>query len=91
MHERGLRASNPCERRQWAAVTQKKEHIMADNDKWEGRAKQAGGKVQEVAGRMTDNEEQEAEGLKKQAEGNVQEKWGEAKDKGRDLADKVRK
>jgi uncharacterized protein YjbJ (UPF0337 family) len=65
--------------------------MMSDRDKWEGRGKQAGGKVQEVAGRVTGNEDQEMEGLEKQAEGNMQEKWGEVKDKAKDVADKVRR
>lgn len=62
---------------------------MADHEKWEGRGKQAAGKVQEIVGRVTGNEEQEAKGLEKQAEGNLQEKLGEAKEKVRDVVDDV--
>ena len=50
------------------------------NDKIEGKAKQAEGKVKEVAGVATDNRELEAEGKAKQVEGKGQETVGKAKD-----------
>jgi uncharacterized protein YjbJ (UPF0337 family) len=58
-----------------------------DSDRIKGPLKEAGGKVKEEWGDLTDNEETEAEGQADQVEGNVQNKWGEGKDTVRDAAD----
>ena len=58
-----------------------------DSDRIEGRVKEAGGKVKEGFGDMTDNEETEAEGHADQAEGKLQSGWGDAKDNVRDALD----
>ncbi|MDB5751682.1 MAG: CsbD-like protein [Ramlibacter sp.] len=51
-----------------------------NKDQAQGVAKDALGKVQETAGQVTGNREQEAKGLLKQAEGKVQKTYGDAKD-----------
>ena len=51
-----------------------------DHDRVEGPLKEAGGKVKEEWGDLTDDASTEAEGKADQVEGNVQNKWGEAKD-----------
>jgi uncharacterized protein YjbJ (UPF0337 family) len=51
-----------------------------ENDKVQGKAKQAEGKVKEVAGVAADNRELEAKGKAKQVEGKGQETVGKAKD-----------
>ena len=58
-----------------------------DSDRTEGPLKEAGGKVKEAWGDLTDNEETEAEGQADQVEGKVQNEWGEAKDNVRDTVD----
>jgi uncharacterized protein YjbJ (UPF0337 family) len=58
-----------------------------DTDRIEGAAKEAGGKLKEEWGDLTDNPETEAEGQVDQAEGDLQQKWGEAKDTTRDVVD----
>ena len=58
-----------------------------DSDRIEGRFKEAGGKVKEGFGDMTDNEDTEAEGHADQAEGKLQSGWGDAKDNVRDALD----
>ena len=58
-----------------------------DSDRIKGPLKEAGGKVKEEWGDLTDNEETEAEGQADQVEGNVQNKWGEGKDTVRDAVD----
>lgn len=60
-----------------------------DKDRIEGTVKEAGGKLKEEFGDLTDNRETEAEGHADQAEGGLQKTWGEAKDKVRDVADDV--
>ena len=52
-----------------------------DKDRVEGPMKEAGGKVKEEWGDLTDDTKTEAEGKMDQAEGKVQNTWGEAKDK----------
>ena len=51
------------------------------------RLKEAGGKVKEEWGDLTDNPATEAEGKAEQAEGKLQNGWGEAKDTVRDVVD----
>lgn len=58
-----------------------------DSDRVEGPLKEAGGKVKEGWGDLTDNEQTEAEGQADQVEGNIQNKWGEGKDTVRDAVD----
>lgn len=58
-----------------------------DRDRVEGPLKEAGGKVKEEWGDVTDDASTEAEGQMDQVEGNVQNRWGEAKDDVRDAAD----
>ena len=58
-----------------------------DNDRVEGPLKEAGDKVKEEWGDVTDDTATEAEGKMDQAEGKVQNEWGEAKDAVRDATD----
>jgi uncharacterized protein YjbJ (UPF0337 family) len=58
-----------------------------DRDRVEGRLKEAGGKVKEEWGDLTDDASTEAEGKMDQVEGKVQNTWGEVKDDVRDAAD----
>lgn len=51
-----------------------------DRDRVEGPLKEAGGKVKEEWGDLTDDPKTEAEGKADQVEGKVQKKWGEVKD-----------
>ena len=51
-----------------------------DSDRVEGPLKEAGGKVKEEWGDLTDDTSTEVEGKKDQVEGKVQNEWGEAKD-----------
>ena len=59
---------------------------MADHDRIEGAAKNMGGKVKEVAGKMTGDTKLQAEGKADQVEGKVQNAVGGAKDSLRDKA-----
>ena len=61
-----------------------------DNDRIEGPLKEAGGKVKEGWGDLTDDSSTEAEGHTDQAEGKLQNDWGETKDTVRDALDKDR-
>ena len=58
-----------------------------DSDRIEGPLKEAGGKVKEEWGDLTDDGSTEAEGQVDQVEGNVQSEWGETKDSARDALD----
>jgi uncharacterized protein YjbJ (UPF0337 family) len=58
-----------------------------DSDRIEGTLKDAGGKIKEEWGDLTDDPKTEAEGKVEQAEGELQKDWGEAKDAGRDILD----
>lgn len=51
-----------------------------NKDQVKGAAKEAAGKVQEVAGRAVGSKEQEAKGLLKQATGGAQKNLGDAKE-----------
>ncbi len=55
-----------------------------DSDRLEGPVKEAGGKVKEEWGDLTDNQRTEAEGQADQVEGKLQNEWGETKDDARD-------
>ena len=58
-----------------------------DSDRIEGPMKEAGGKVKEEWGDLTDDASTEAEGKLDQGEGKLQSSWGEAKDDVRDAVD----
>ena len=58
-----------------------------DSDRIEGPLKEAGGKVKEEWGDLTDDPQTEAEGHAQQVEGDLQNEWGEAKDNVRDTVD----
>ena len=58
-----------------------------DSDRIEGPLKEAGGKVKEEWGDVTDDLSTEAEGHMDQAEGKLQNEWGETKDDARDVMD----
>jgi uncharacterized protein YjbJ (UPF0337 family) len=58
-----------------------------DTDRIEGPLKEAGGKVKEEWGDLTDDSRTEAEGQAQQVEGDLQNEWGEAKDDVRDAVD----
>ncbi|WP_025041188.1 CsbD family protein [Nitrosospira briensis] len=60
-----------------------------NKDQVKGTAKDIAGKVQEEAGNLTGNKEQEAKGLAKQVEGKTQKKVGDAKEAVKDLIDKL--
>jgi len=55
-----------------------------NKDQVEGRVDQAKGKVKEVAGRLTGNEELEAKGNLDQAAGKVQSTYGDTKESAKD-------
>ncbi len=55
-----------------------------DTDRVQGPMKEAGGKVKEEWGDLTDDASTEAEGKMDQVGGKVQNEWGEAKDEARD-------
>lgn len=56
-----------------------------NKDQVKGAVKDASGKVQEKAGRVTGNQEQESKGLGKQAEGKTQKTVGDVKEAVKDL------
>lgn len=58
-----------------------------DSDRVEGPIKEAGGKIKEEFGDLTDNPDTEAEGQADQVEGKIQGEWGKAKDDVRDATD----
>ena len=58
-----------------------------DSDRIEGPLKEAGGKVKEEFGDLTDDAQTEAEGHAQKVEGDLQNEWGEAKDDARDAVD----
>ncbi|MES2901604.1 MAG: CsbD family protein [Pseudomonadota bacterium] len=51
-----------------------------NKDQVNGKLKDIGGKIQEAAGDLVGNREQEVKGLKNQVEGKTQEKLGDAKE-----------
>src|SRR5579871_6584386 len=54
--------------------------IMPDKDELKGKAREAGGTVQEKAGQVTGDRKMEAEGNERKNEGKVEGAWGKAKD-----------
>ena len=58
-----------------------------NKDQIKGTAKEIGGKIQEEAGKLTGNREQEAKGLGKQVAGKTQKKFGDAKEATKDAID----
>jgi uncharacterized protein YjbJ (UPF0337 family) len=58
-----------------------------DKDRVEGSAKQAKGKIKEVAGKITGDEKLKTEGAADKLEGKVQNTFGGMKDKARELLD----
>ena len=58
-----------------------------DHDRVEGPVKEAGGKLKEEWGDLTDDKSTEAEGKVDQAEGKLQNEWGKTKDDARDVLD----
>jgi len=60
-----------------------------NKDQVKGTAKDVAGKVQEGAGKLTGNKEQEAKGLGKQVAGKTQKKYGDAKEAAKDTIDKL--
>lgn len=51
-----------------------------NKDQIQGAAKQAAGKVQEVAGKAVGSSRQEVKGVSKQVEGSIQKDYGNAKE-----------
>ncbi len=60
-----------------------------NKDQVKGSTKEAVGKVQEKAGKLVGNEDQQAKGLVKQVEGNVQKNYGDSKEALKDKIDKA--
>ncbi len=60
-----------------------------NKDQVKGTAKDIAGKVQEEAGKLTGDKEQQAKGLGKQVEGKTQKKVGDAKEVVKDSIDKL--
>ena len=58
-----------------------------NKDQVKGAAKDIAGKIQEGAGELTGDREQEAKGLAKQVEGKTQKKVGDAKETVKDAID----
>jgi uncharacterized protein YjbJ (UPF0337 family) len=61
-----------------------------ERDRVKGPLKEAGGKVKEEWGDLTDDPQTEAEGKGQQVEGKIQNTWGEAKDEARETLRKDR-
>ena len=61
-----------------------------DNDRLEGKTKEATGYVKDKAGEVTGNEELEAHGEAERTEGKAQGAWGKVKDAAGDAADAVK-
>ncbi len=61
---------------------------MVNKSQVKGVIKDAAGKVQEEAGKLVGNKEQEAKGLKKQVEGKAEKKLGDAKEVVKDAVKK---
>lgn len=60
-----------------------------NKDQIKGRAKEAEGKVQEVAGRIVGNKEQEAKGMAKKSLGQLQATLGDVKQNMKDSLKRV--
>jgi uncharacterized protein YjbJ (UPF0337 family) len=64
-----------------------KRRLTMNKDQVKGSAKNIAGKVQEQAGKLTGDKEQEAKGLGKQVTGKTQKKVGDAKEAVKDAID----
>lgn len=60
-----------------------------NKDQVQGTARDVVGKVQEEAGKLTRNKEQQAKGLTKQVSGKIQKNFGDAKEATKDAIDKL--
>ena len=60
-----------------------------NKDQVQGTARDVVGKVQEEAGKLTENKEQQAKGLAKQVSGKIQKNFGDAKEATKDVIDKL--
>ena len=60
-----------------------------NKDQVKGAAKDVAGRVQEEAGKLTGNKEQQAKGLVKQVSGKIQKNFGDAKKDTKDAIDKL--
>lgn len=60
-----------------------------NKDQVQGTATEVAGKIQEKAGELVGNKDQQAKGLLKQVEGNVQKNVGNAKEVLKDAIDKA--
>jgi uncharacterized protein YjbJ (UPF0337 family) len=61
-----------------------------DKDRPKGAVKKTGGKVKEIAGKITGDKSTEAGGKRDQVEGSIQEGWGKTKDAARDIVKRDR-
>ena len=60
-----------------------------NKDQVKGAAKDVAGRVQEEAGKLTGNKEQQAKGLAEQVSGKIQKNFGDAKEATKDAIDKL--
>ena len=60
-----------------------------NKDQVQGTARDVAGKVQEEAGKLSGNKEQQAKGLAKQVSGKIQKNFGDAKEATKDAIDKL--
>jgi uncharacterized protein YjbJ (UPF0337 family) len=60
-----------------------------NKDQIEGVAKDIGGKMQETAGQLTGNEEQQVKGIANQVEGKSEKSLGDAKEAVKSVIDKI--
>lgn len=63
---------------------------MPDMDQVKGKAREAGGAMQEKAGEATGDRKMEAEGNERKNEGKIEGAWGKAKSAAGDAADAVK-
>ena len=56
------------------------QELIMNKDQVNGKLQDIGGKIQEEAGKLVGNKEQEAKGVLNQVEGKTQEKLGDAKE-----------
>lgn len=59
-----------------------------NKDQVKGVSKDIAGKIQEEAGKLTGNKEQQAKGLQKQVEGKIEKSLGDVKEVAKDIARK---
>jgi uncharacterized protein YjbJ (UPF0337 family) len=63
--------------------------IIPNKDQVKGELKNLGGKIQEEAGKLVGNKEQQAKGLQKQVEGRLQKGVGDVKEAVTDAVNKA--